>query len=335
MSRKIWLYFAVFILLLIPVLIWFLIPHQKQEKIKAVGLIEGQEVNISSKIFGRLLELPFEEGDLINKGDRVVELEARTLQAQILEAEEDVRRAKASLGRLEKEKKAAESRLTQAHQRLHQAEINRNQAKRDHQRAANLWKKGVVSQEVYDRARTAYLALEAEVKATSAEVDTAAQQVEATQGQLEEAKIQIAHRKASVQVLKTRLEDAEIFSPITGLVAKKYFEPGETVHPGVPILTLWNLNKIWAKVYLDEKTMSLILLGMPARAWLETMPEKSFSGKVVAIGPEGEFSTQRDVKRGRQDIRAFRIKIALQNPTGILKPGMSVQVEFQKDEQYR
>ena len=336
MTRKRRFYlFAALILLFIPLLIWSLVRHQEQENIKAVGLIEGQEVNVSSKIFGRIITLPFEEGDLINKGNKVVELEARDLQAQILEAEEEVRQAEATLARLEKEKKAAEARLAQAYEKLRQTEINRNQAKKDHQRAENLWKEGVISQEGYDRARTAYLALEAGVKAASAEADAAARQMDATQGQMEEARVQIAHRQASVQVLKTRLEDAEIFSPIMGLVAKRYFEPGEIVSPGVPILTLWNLSEIWAKVYLDEKAMPLVSLGMAARAWLEIIPEKSFSGKVVAIGAEGEFSTQRDVKRGRQDIKAFRIKIALQDPTGILKPGMSVQVEFQKDEQYR
>jgi multidrug resistance efflux pump len=320
MTRKIRFIFAVLILLLISIPIWFLARHQKQENIKAVGLIEGQEVNISSKIFGRIIHLPFEEGDLINKGDKAVGLEAREIKAQILEAGEEVKRVKTSLVRLKKEKKVSEANLAQARERLHQTEITRNQAKRDYQRAENLWKEGVISQERYDRAGTEYLALEASVKAASAEV--------------EEAKVLIAHRKASVQVLKTRLEDAEISSPITGLVAKKYFELGEIVSPGVPILTLWNLNKIWAKVYLDEKRLPLILLGMPARAWVESLSEKSFSGKVVAIGPEGEFSTQRDVKRGRQDIRAFRIKIALKDPAGILKPGMSVQIEFQKDEQY-
>jgi HlyD family secretion protein len=334
MTQKKRLLLTLLVLSLLFSIIWFRFRPPTNGSLKAVGLIEGQEINISSKIFGRIITLPYEEGDLIKKGSLVVKLEARELKAQIKEAEEEVKRAKAVLIRLGKEKNAAEAQFTHAQEKLHQAEINRDQAKRDYQRAENLWKQGIISQEVYDRAQTAYLALEANVKAVSAEVEASARQLEAIQGQIEEAKAQIAYRQASVRVLETRLEDSLIFSPLTGLVAKKYFEIGETVSPGVPILTLWNLKKIWAKVYLDEKTIPLITLGMPAQAQLEFLPQKLFKGKVVAIAPEGEFSTQRDVKRGRQDIRAFRIKVALQDPAGILKPGMSVQVEFQRDEQY-
>jgi len=335
MTRKRRLLLILTILLLLGAVSWFYLSRTKgPDVLSAVGLVEGQEINISSKIFGRIIKLPFQEGDLIEEGSLVVELEAKELVAQLQEAKEELKRSKAAFFRLKREKEAAKAQLAQARERLQQTEINRDQARKDYLRAKNLWEEKVISEEAYDQAHTAYLSLEAAVRAGLAEVETAARRLEVINGQIEEAKAHIAARQAAVRVLATKLEDTRIFAPCTGIVAKKYFEVGEIVSPGVPIITMWNLDHIWAKVYLDEKLVPLVYLGMPVKAWLEFGPRQYFTGRVVAIGPVGEFSTQRDVKRGRQDIRAFRIKVELEDPRGILKPGMSIQVEFRQDEQY-
>jgi len=60
------------------------------------------------------------------------------------------------------------------------------------------------------------------------------------------------------------------------------------------------------------------------------MSGKAFRGKVSEIGRYAEFATQRDVTRGRQDIKTFRVKIKIDDKEGILKPGMTVSVEIPK-----
>jgi hypothetical protein len=53
-----------------------------------------------------------------------------------------------------------------------------------------------------------------------------------------------------------------------------------------------------------------------------------FKGKVSELGRYAEFATQRDVTRGRQDIKTFRVKINIEDSAGLLKPGMTVEVEI-------
>ncbi|MDD5270965.1 MAG: secretion protein HlyD, partial [Candidatus Omnitrophica bacterium] len=57
-------------------------------------------------------------------------------------------------------------------------------------------------------------------------------------------------------------------------------------------------------------------------------PEKWFTGRVTEINSEGEFATQRDVKRGRQDIKTFRVKVRIDEPKGLLKQGMTATATF-------
>ena len=61
---------------------------------------------------------------------------------------------------------------------------------------------------------------------------------------------------------------------------------------------------------------------------MPTDPPQIFSGRVMAIGQEGEFATERDVRRGRQDIRTFYVKVQVLQAEGELKPGMTAEVSF-------
>src|SRR5271156_1204078 len=65
-----------------------------------------------------------------------------------------------------------------------------------------------------------------------------------------------------------------------------------------------------------------------AEDWVPTQPPEIFTGRVMAIGQEGEFATERDVRRGRQDIRTFYVKVQALQAEGELKPGMTAEVTF-------
>ncbi|MDO8426936.1 MAG: hypothetical protein Q7T24_05425, partial [Deltaproteobacteria bacterium] len=58
------------------------------------------------------------------------------------------------------------------------------------------------------------------------------------------------------------------------------------------------------------------------------MPERVFAGRITEIGAVGAFATQRDVTRGRSDIKTFRVKAGVEKPEGLLKPGMTVKVRI-------
>lgn len=67
---------------------------------------------------------------------------------------------------------------------------------------------------------------------------------------------------------------------------------------------------------------------------VDGLPGRKFQGRVSEIGRYAEFATQRDVVRGREDIKTFRVKVRVDDPGGFLKPGMTVEVMISKQGKY-
>ena len=138
--------------------------------------------------------------------------------------------------------------------------------------------------------------------------------------------------QANAKYYADQIVDTEIKSPVDGVIVSKALEVGEWVTPGVPILTVDDLSTIWARVDVEETDLGSLYIGKSAQVELPTIPPQIFTGRVMAIGQEGEFATERDVRRGRQDIRTFYVKVQVLQAEGELKPGMTAEVTFPRND---
>ncbi len=141
-------------------------------------------------------------------------------------------------------------------------------------------------------------------------------------------KAQVGAATQNVELQKARLGYANIYSPVDGVVEYRSLEEGEVVSPGTSIMTLIDPKSIWVRFDLEQRYVDIVKVGQKALIRLEGVPGKVINGTIYDIGREGEFAVERDVTRGRQDIRTFRTRIKVDDPEGILKPGMSVLVEI-------
>lgn len=201
--------------------------------------------------------------------------------------------------RLEDQKIRAE--VLQARADLEHARASAAEARRQRDRMVRLFAEGVASEADRDAAQTRDDLSQAEIR----------------------------QREAALTRTQARLADTVITSPLAGVVALRAFEPGEVVTPGATILTLVDPDHLWARLELDETLTARVRLGDPASIRAAGLPGRAFAGHVVEIGPEGEFATLREVTRGRQDVKTFRVKVAIERPEGFLKPGMSVMVRIE------
>jgi len=254
----------------------YLWPPVDTSKIDVVGIVEAPEVNITSRIAGRITALSLIEGDRVKRGQVACEIEYVDLQNQLVKAQADVVKATADLA----------------------------QAKRDLDRTNKLFTEHIVSVKQRDDALTT----------------------------LEETTAALASARANVNFYKDQLRDTKILSPVDGLVVNKALQVGEWVTPGTPIITVDDLSTIWARVDLEETDLGSVYIGKPARVRLPTSPPIFLSGRVIAIGQEGQFATERDVRRGRQDIRTFYIKVQLLQAGDEAKPGMTAEVTFLRND---
>lgn len=334
------------IIVIIAGLSYYALKEKSASSFTTSGIVEGKEVNLSAKISGRILYICCEEGDRIDKGAIAIKLESKDLEALMKQAE-------AAVARSESELKVSESAILNARALIESAsasiedasaETTKNrlqmeELKREMDRADALFREGLISREMLERAvseyeisaaglksaKARYVAAEAKKESSQAQLDASVSQLEAAKKAHEEAVALLAYRLA-------RMDDTVITSPMTGTVVYKALEQGETVNPGTIILTLVDMGNLYIRADIDETKVASVTLGGEVTVLLPSSRQK-FTGTIYEIGRHAEFATQRDVVRGRQDIKTFRIKIRVQDTDGILKPGMTVEIAIRETAQ--
>src|SRR5256886_2922691 len=125
-----------------------------------------------------------------------------------------------------------------------------------------------------------------------------------------------------------RLADTRLVSPLTGLVLRKAMEVGETATPGAPILTLMDPNDLWLRAYVSETDLGRIRLGQAATLSVDAFPGRRFAGVIREIASEAEF-TPKNVQTKKERVNlVYRVKIAVANAGGALKPGMPADAQI-------
>jgi multidrug resistance efflux pump len=327
------------------VLFYFLIYSKnsgQQNVFRTTGIMESTEVEVSSKIPGRLAHIGFHEGDHVTKGELVAQIEPSEYDALRAQADAAVTTARknlaagyAALDNARAMRESAKSDAVRAEAQTRSADAALTQAEVDLVRADELFSKGVIPRSELDQATTNWDTYSAALDGAKAAKEAADSAAKAATAALNESgenvaalKARVAEAQSALNVADVRLSDTSINSPVDGVVDYRYLEDGETVAPGTPILNIINPADTWARADVDERYIGRIKVGQAARVTLEYMPDKVFEGTVYDIGREGDFATERDVTRGRQDIRTFRTRIRVKDPGGVLKNGMTVIVEL-------
>lgn len=169
------------------------------------------------------------------------------------------------------------------------AEINYNLASVDYSRYQELYAQGAVSQQ---------------------QLEIAAAQLKTAQADLSSA---IANRSSAQQQYGYGM----ITAPVSGVIANKTATVGQVVSPGSPLMSVENLDQVYAQVNIEQKELGRVKIGQKAEITVDAYPEQVFSGVVEIINPQAGSSN-----------RMFRTKIKIDNKDGSLKPGMFVKVQI-------
>ena len=226
--------------------------------ISGSGTIEVTEIEISSKISGRVADLPKPEGSHVKIGDLVARLEYDELSAQRLSARANL--------------------------------VN---AEKNYNRMRDLFNSGSVAKRDLDNAEAAY---------------------------------KIA--KAGYDQVSAVIQNAVLYSPIDGVVLDTNIEVGETAFPGTPILTIADITKTWMYIYVQETKLGLIKIGQNVKVYIDTYPKRPFQGVVASISNKAEFTPKTIQTKDERVKLVFAVKVRIDNPDMILKPGMPADAEI-------
>ena len=226
--------------------------------ISGSGTIEVTEIDISSKISGRVAELPKPEGADVGKGDLVAKLEFDELSAQRISAR-----------------------------------ANYVNAEKNYKRVRALYNSGSISKKDLDNA---------------------------------EASFRMA--RAAYDQVGATISNAVLYSPVNGTVLDTNLEVGEVAFPGTPILSIADISRPWIYIYVNETKLGLVKIGQEAKVFIDSYPGRAFKGKVVSISSKAEF-TPKTIQTKEERVKlVFAVKISIENPERILKPGMPADAEI-------
>lgn len=262
------------------------------------GRIEGRETNISPKIQGRIIKLHKDEGDTVRQGEILCEIDSEQLTA----------RYKASVETTQ----AYYSAIAQARANLMKAQASYEKTKKDYERYSSLLKEELVSKSDFDRVKMQYESAQAEVQAALKFITQTEASYRAAEQRLKEA--------------QADLNETKIYSPADGVILSRPVEVGEVVNPGTVLYVLVDLNKLYVKVYVPEPDIGKIKIGLPARVYIDAYPDKYFNGRVTKIYEQAEF-TPKNVETKEERVKlVFGVEVSVENPEGLLKPGMPADV---------
>lgn len=276
---------------------------------------------------------------------------AAQVQAGLRQAEASVAAARARLAKLVEGARPQE--VAQAEQAVRSAEAELSLRRQDLQRTQQLFQEGFVARQQVDQAQASLAAAEAAYRSaverleqlragpTAAEVEEARAAVRQAEAQLQEARArllddrvreqEVAAARAAVEQARTklasardRLAETRIRAPVSGIVARRSVEVGQSVigtaQGGTPVMTLAVTVPLYAKVLVDEVDIARIQVGTPAVVRADALPGETFRGRVEAIAASAQVTS---------NVVQYEVSVRVDDPKHRLKLGMTMEAEFQ------
>ena len=247
------------------------------EIVSAPGQLQPKtKVLISAKTTARIMELPFEEGANVKKGQLLVQLDAKDLQAQLDAAEAQHR---AQLAEIE----VAQARLKASDAQIGSARAQLTDAERDLRRQKELLASQDVSQSVVDQAQT-------KVDQLTADLDAATASLEADRANQTVLRHRITAAEADISRARDNLSYTTIVSPIDGVITRLNAKAGEMVvtgtmnNPGTVILEVADLSEMQVDAQIDESNIASVHEGQKAKVRISAYPDQTFDGVVKLVG---------------------------------------------------
>ncbi len=323
---------------------WWREPPFPEGLVQANGRFEGDHYTVSGKWPGRVVKVLAREGDLIEKGQVMLKLDDAQLLAKVNQAKAalDVKKAgfkaaqtalsvfkqnvplkiataKAGLQHTDAELQA--SRATEQ-QMLKDAErfrelLQRETVERRRSEQADLsWKVARAQHSTAQAARTQAEKLLAEAELGNEQINAKADEVAALAAQVTQAEAALAEAQSV-------MNDLVIQAPATGMITTRMVDNGEIVAAGSPLFDIVDLDKLYLKVYVPEKEIGKVRLGLPAQIFTDAYPDIPFAATLRYIASQAEF-TPKEVQTPDERVKlVYAVKLYLnENVEHKLTPGL-------------
>lgn len=313
----------------------------KKEEKTYQGIIEATDVDINSKVPGKIGSVNTTEGQEVKEGDLIAVIDSKELTAKKEQAIAVVAAAKGQFDAAQSQVNAANSVLQKAQNGARTQEIAQAQAYYDlmlktYQRVNELYEKDAIPVQKRDEVKAqldiAQQKLEMakegarveDISGAQAMVASAMNMVEAARGKYDQA-------KGALDEVNAYISELSLKSPLSGTVTLLNVDKGELVSTGMSIATISDLNNIWVEVNMDETELEKITEGQKVSVKVPAFKKIKFEGKIVNINKKPDFAVKKASNdNGEYDVVSYGVKIKIENKDSKLRPGMTAIVDFKK-----
>ena len=292
------------------------------------GQVEATQIDLASKVPGRVTELYVDDGDQVKKGQLLFVLDSPEIRAKLSQAQAAVdaagsMRDKAFKGARDEEVQAARNMRNKARAGLELAE-------KTHARIKRLYEDGVLPAQKLDEAVARLKAGRETARAAEASYAMARKGARIEDKNASVAMVnQAAGARAEVEAY---LDETRMKSPIDGEIADVIVDPGELAATGYPVVSIIDLTDVWVTFNLREDLMADIAMGKVIQGRFPALGDRVLDLKINYIAALGDFATWHSTKTaGEFDLKTFEVRAVPQAPESgealpALRPGMSCVV---------
>ncbi len=304
-------------------------------KVSAKGVVEPNfKVEVKSKASGKIIAFPYEEGGFIKKGQALLHLNKNDERRNVAKANADLVSGEASLKKsrtaLLSQKHRYETDLQLSASEVEEAEASLEDSRYQKKRQYELFDNKYISQENLEKIVTTFKVNQENViqaKAKYQAAKNAIHDISMKEHEVELASAEVVRRQIALDESNERLEETDIYAPISGVIIQKLVEEGQIISSGVsnisggtPLAEIADMSRIFIIADVDETDIGTIREGQKVEVTADAFYGKIFGGKVIRISPKGVVENS---------ITIFKVKIEITGKgKSILKPMMSANVDI-------
>lgn len=286
-------------------------------------IIARNQVEIGSKITGRVISLEVKEGDSVTQGQITARLDDQEIQAQVRQAEAKLAVAKSQL--LEAQAGARPQELDREAAEVRRVEAELKNAEQSMRRTESLIRAGVVAQQELDDARSRYESTLASYRAAqkTRELVAVGPRTEA----VNVARAVVREVEADLSLAKAQRENTIIRAPMSGVVLDRYVDVGEMVTTGFTsdrgakqaLLSIADTQDLQIEADVSESDIAKVEIGQPVTMTPDAYSDRQYKGVVEYIASTGD----------RQKA-TVKVKVKVLDPDKFLRPNIGAKVTFYK-----
>ena len=301
---------------------------QNDHLLTLYGNVDIREVQVAFNDSDRIARMLVQEGDFVQPGELLAELDARRYFANEDQARRNVEAQEQVLTRMLNGSRPEE--IVQARSTMQALQATMRDAEVTYRRNLELRREQVVSPQILDDAESRY-------KEAVGNYEAAQQAwILAVKGprieDIENARAALKADEAALAFAERELADTRLYAHSDGVIEERILEPGDMASPGVPAFTMALTNPLWVRAYVPETYLGRVYLGMKASISTDSFPGKSFQGWIGYISPTAEF-TPKNVETPELRTRlGYQVRVYACNPQNELRLGMPATVTLALDQ---